>query len=76
MIAGSTTAGGHGCLYVLIVVCCEVEGLGTDRSLGQRSLTWCVSVSVCVCVCFSVTECDQVQQLLSTPTVSRYSRLK
>ena len=38
-----------------------------------------VSVSVCVkcecvCVCFCVTQCGQMQQQPSTPTVSRWKR--
>ena len=38
---------GHGCLPLVIVVCCQVEVYATGRSLVQRSSTECV----CVCVC-------------------------
>jgi hypothetical protein len=32
---------GHGCLSLMIVVCCQVEASGEDRSLVQRSPTKC-----------------------------------
>jgi hypothetical protein len=35
-VAGSTTTGWHGCVPLVIVVCCEVEGCAADRSLVQR----------------------------------------
>ena len=38
---------GHGCLFVVSVVCCQVEVSATGRSLIQRSPTDC-GVSVCV----------------------------
>jgi hypothetical protein len=38
-IAGSNPTGGHGCLYLVIVVCCQVEVSATGRSLAQRSPT-------------------------------------
>ena len=39
--------GGHGCLYVVIVVCCQVEVSATNWSLVQRSPTDCgASLSV------------------------------
>jgi hypothetical protein len=49
--ASSNLAGGA-CLYVVSVVCCQVEVIATGRSLVQRSPTDCVSV----------VECGQVQQ--------------
>jgi hypothetical protein len=39
--------GGHGCLSVVRVVCCQVEVSATSRSLVQRSPTDC-GVSLCV----------------------------
>ena len=45
---------GHGCLSLLIVVCCQVEVPARGRTLVQRSPT--------ECVCVRVVECDQVQQ--------------
>jgi hypothetical protein len=36
---------GHGCLFVVSVVCCQVEVSATSRLLVQRSLTdWCAVV--------------------------------
>jgi hypothetical protein len=46
---------GHGCLSVVIVVCCQVDIIVMYRSLVQRSPTlyMCVCVVVmCVWVCF------------------------
>jgi hypothetical protein len=40
-IAGSNPAGGHGCLSVVNVVCCQVEVSVTGWSLVQRSPTEC-----------------------------------
>jgi len=45
-IAGSNPAGGNGSLFLVSVVCFQVEVSATDRSLVQRSPTDC-SVSVC-----------------------------
>jgi len=42
-IAGSNTAGGHGFLSVVSVVCCQVEVSATGRSLVQRSPTDCAA---------------------------------
>jgi hypothetical protein len=42
---------GHGCLFLVIVACCQVEVSATGRSLAQRSSTECVRA----------TECNQVQ---------------
>jgi hypothetical protein len=54
-IAGSNPAGWHGCVFVVSVVCCEVEGCVTVWSLVQRSAAIvCVCVCVCVCVSLSV----------------------
>jgi hypothetical protein len=55
-IAASVPAPGHGCLFVVIVVCYPVEISETNRSLIQRSPI----ARACVWVC--LTECDQVQQ--------------
>jgi hypothetical protein len=44
---GSNPTGGHGCLSVVSVVCCQVEVSTTDRSLVQRSPTDC-GASLCV----------------------------
>jgi hypothetical protein len=41
---------------VVSVVCSNVEGSATGRSLVQRSPTECVCARVCVC------DCDQVEQ--------------
>jgi hypothetical protein len=52
-IVGSNSAGEHGCLSLVSVVCCQVEVSATGRSLVQGVLR-----NVCVCVI----ECDQGQQ--------------
>ena len=39
--------GGHGCVSVVNVVCCQVEVAATSRSLVQRSPTDC-GASLCV----------------------------
>jgi len=59
---------GHGCLFLVSVVCCQVEFSVTGRSLIQRRPT------ECVCVC--ATECDQLKQYLSTPVMSRYKEVR
>jgi hypothetical protein len=41
VIVGSNPAGGHGCLSLVIVVCCQVEVFETGWSLVQRSPTEC-----------------------------------
>ena len=51
---------GHGCLRLMMVVCCQLEVSVSDRSLVQRSPTEC-----------GVSECDQVQQEHSTPAIHR-----
>jgi hypothetical protein len=43
---GFESHGGHGCLSVVSVVCCQVEVSGRDWSLVQRSPTDC-GVSEC-----------------------------
>ena len=51
LIAGvvvSNPAGGNGCLSLVSVVCCQVEGSATGRSLVQRNPTVC-----------GVAECDR-----------------
>jgi len=40
---------GHRCLSLVSVVCCQVEGSATGRSLVQRSPTECVSLNVINC---------------------------
>ena len=40
-IVGSNPTGGHGCLSVVSVVCCQVEVSATSRSLVQKSPTDC-----------------------------------
>jgi hypothetical protein len=40
-IVGSNPAGGHGCLSLVIVVCCQVEVSATGWFLVQRSPTEC-----------------------------------
>jgi hypothetical protein len=52
-IVGSNPAGGHGCLSLVIVVCCQAEVTVTGRS----SFRGVLSSVVFVCV-----ECDQMQQ--------------
>jgi hypothetical protein len=44
---GLNPTGGHGCLSVVSVVCCQVEVSATSWSLVQRSPTDC-GVSQCV----------------------------
>ena len=39
---------GHGCLFVVNVVCCQVEISATGRSFIQRSTTVCVCVFNCI----------------------------
>jgi len=51
-IMGSNPAGGHGCLSLVSVACCQVEVSATGRYLVQRSPTECLCVF----------DCDQVQQ--------------
>jgi hypothetical protein len=51
-IMGSNPTGGHGCLSLVSVTCCQVEVSATGRSLVQRSPT----ESLCVF------DCNQVQQ--------------
>ena len=51
----------------MYVLCCQVEVSATDRSLVQRNFTE-------YRVSDFITESDQVQQQLSTPTVIRYKR--
>ena len=46
-IVGSNPTGGHGCLNVVSVVCCQVGVSATGRSLVQRSPTDC-GASLCV----------------------------
>ena len=58
-IASSKSAPGHRCLFVVSVVCWQVEVSATCRSLVQRSPTDC-GVS---------TEYNQVQLYPSTPAV-------
>jgi hypothetical protein len=48
-ILGSNPAGGHGCLSLVSVVCCQVEVSATGWSLVQRSPTEC-GVPECVIV--------------------------
>jgi len=46
-IVGSKPTGGHGCLPVVSVVCCQVEVSGSGCSPDQRSPTKC-GTSLCV----------------------------
>ena len=46
-IVGSNPTGGHGCLSVVSVVCCQVEVSATSSSYVQRSRTDC-NASLCV----------------------------
>jgi hypothetical protein len=43
---------GHGCLFLVDVVCCQAEVSATGRFLVQNNPT--------ECVCARATECDQV----------------
>jgi hypothetical protein len=52
-IAGSDPAGGHGCLSLVSVVCCQIEVSATGRSLVQMSPTE-----------FGVSECDREASIL------------
>jgi hypothetical protein len=47
-IVGSNPTGGHGCLSLVSVVCCQVEVSASGWSLVQRSPTEC-----------GVSECDR-----------------
>jgi hypothetical protein len=47
---GSNPAGGHGCLSLVSVVCCQVEVSATGWSLVQRSPTDCGVSQKCVIV--------------------------
>jgi hypothetical protein len=49
-IAGSNPTGGHGCLSVVSVVCCQVEVSATGWSLVRRSPTECGVSQMCVIV--------------------------
>ena len=40
-IAGSHPAGGWGCLYLVSIVCCQVEVSATGRFLDQRNPSDC-----------------------------------
>jgi len=40
-IVGSSPARGHGCLFLVSVVCRQVDVSASGRSLFQRSLTEC-----------------------------------
>jgi hypothetical protein len=44
---GSNSTGANGCLFVVNVVCCQVQVSATGRSLVQRSPTDC-DASLCV----------------------------
>ena len=46
-IVGSNPTGGHGCLSVVSVLCCQVEVSATGWSLAQRGSTDC-GASLCV----------------------------
>jgi hypothetical protein len=46
-IVGSNLTGGHGCLSLVSVVCCQVEVSATSWSLVQRSPTECGVSKVC-----------------------------
>jgi hypothetical protein len=48
MIVGSNPTGGHGCLSLVSVVCCQVEVSATSWSLVQRSPTDCSVSKMCV----------------------------
>ena len=47
------SCGGHGCLSVVSVVCCQVEVSASDQSLVQRSPTKC-----------GVSECDREASIM------------
>jgi hypothetical protein len=59
-IAGSNPAGGHGCLSLVSVVCCQVEVSATSWSLVQRSPTDC-----------GVSECDREASVMRGPWPTR-----
>ena len=65
-ITGSNPwGGGHGCLSVVSVVCCQVEVSATGWSFIQRSPTEC-----------DVSECDQMQQKPITPAMSSLKEVR
>jgi hypothetical protein len=43
-IVGSSPAGGHGCVFLVNAVCCQVEVSATGRSLVQRNHSTCECV--------------------------------
>ena len=59
-IAGSKPAGGHWCLSVVSVVCCQVEVSASGWSLVQRSSTEC-----------GVSECDHEVSIMRRPWPTR-----
>ena len=59
-ILGSNSSGGHGCLSVVSVVCCQVEVCASDRSPIQRSPTDCV-----------VSECNHESSIMTSPWPTR-----
>jgi len=57
---GSNLAGGHGCLSLVSVVCCQVEFPASGRSLVQMSPTEC-----------GVSECDRKVSIMRRPWPTR-----
>jgi hypothetical protein len=45
-VTGSNPAVGHGCLYLVKVVCCQAQVSSSGRSLVQRSPIECECLSV------------------------------
>jgi len=55
-IVGSNPAGGHGCLSLVSVVCCQVEVSASGLSFVQRSHTEC-----------GMSECDRESSIMRRP---------
>jgi hypothetical protein len=72
---------GHGYLYLVSVLCCQVEVSATNRSLFQSHPTEkererereCVCVCLCVCVCMCAcvrASLSSSATVISSPTAS------
>jgi hypothetical protein len=60
VIAGSSPAGGVGCLHFVSVVCSQKEAYTSASSLVQRNVTEC-----------GVSECDREASIMKRPWPSR-----
>jgi hypothetical protein len=60
VVVGSNHVGGHGCLSIVSVVCCQVAVSSSGRSLVRRSPTEC-----------SVSECNREASIMRRPWSTR-----